>query len=346
MSKTTSLPSISQLISESWETTKGSWWGMVRVWLLMLGAQIVLFLIGLIAVVALGVQSKLFEALANNDTAALGTLFQNFGVPVAVITVAWLVVSLIISLAGQVASLRMVYDYKEKPGARDMFKDSFKYVGPMLILGLIGVLMVLGGFFALIIPGIIFSFLFAFSGMELVFNNQSPLAALKRSVSLVSSHFGDVFLRWLVIVGISILVSIVFAMLGDTRSPGVHGVVTLLSMVVNYVVMFFSIAYGITLYRHMAAAGVKKESNLMWMIVVAVIGWVIGGFLIMSAVTWLRSDAAQNLFNSMGPNSEEQMMENYLDDDMYEYEDEFKQLEKELNETTGSLPASPRTRSY
>ncbi len=339
MPKAAALPSIKQLITESWETTKDSWWGVVKVWIITFAAQAGLFLIGLIAVLAMGAQSKVLTVFSQEDPTAVMNFLQTFGVPMAVVFVAWLVATMVVSIAGQIASLRMVYQAAEHPSARDLFKGSFKYVLPMLGMGLIAMLIIMGGFFALVIPGIIFSFLFAFSTMELVFNHQSVLGALKRSVSLVWSHFGDVFLRWVVLIVISLLVSLVFAILGDSNNDGVRGIVSLLSMIVNWAMMFFSFAYGVTLYRHVAKAGVTKNLSWMWPLITSVIGWVIGAFILMSVINWARSDEAQNLFKSwesQGSREEEMLFDDLDDSDL---EKDFMNIEKELDQTTGSAPS-------
>ncbi len=91
---------------------------------------------------------------------------------------------------------------------------------------------------------------------------------------IISRRFGEIFIRLLLLLGISIVFSMVFQAFRFVPS-------LLFSIIVPYILVsfffgWFSLSYVITLYKQ-ARIGFEGEkgSGLLWIVVVAVIGWVI-----------------------------------------------------------------------
>jgi uncharacterized membrane protein len=121
--------------------------------------------------------------------------------------------SLILLIAGIVVTTIIQIGYtkiflKLHDGGASSVKDLFthyplfwKYIGTNILYSLI----VLGGFILLIVPGIIFALMYAFSLLIVVDKGTGPLGSLRQSKELTRGVKWDLFLFWLVVIGINVL---------------------------------------------------------------------------------------------------------------------------------------------
>jgi hypothetical protein len=315
----TEFPPVGDLIKQTWEVTKDKWKAFLKVMAVVAGIEI------LLAVVLFGV---LF-ALGAVNTAAEGTPFGIVSSPLMIVAlIVWAIPAIAVGTVGSIAMYRLAIEEKlsEMP-VLDLLRDSMRYVVPIIVVGLITALLVTGGFFALIIPGIIFSILFAFAPLEVLFEGKSPVTALKTSASMVRQHFGAIFVRWLAFVGVMLLSAIVMGIIEGIfgQESVINGLVQL---VYNFVVTVFSTIYFTLLYKQVRGESEAEASySLTWVIIVSVVGWVLGLFIISSAISGLA-----NYFNQYS----ETEMESFSEDELLR---ELESLEQELNlEEAPALP--------
>lgn len=130
------------------------------------------------------------------------------------------IIPMIFSTWGQAA---MIYATRDKNvNFSDSLKLGLSKLVPIFLLMMLTVLIVVGGFILLIIPGIIFMVWFAFSQFALINENLGVIKSLKRSRELVRGKWWDVFGRLLFLLLISILFEIPSAILGRL-DPGITG---------------------------------------------------------------------------------------------------------------------------
>lgn len=155
---------------------------------------------------------KLSESMSTNPV----FLFANTGLGL---------INTVIYLFVAVASIEAIRRVTEGSSfsVREAFLVAKKRVWKFFLAGTLKLAILVGGFLLLIIPGIIFSVWFAFSGIEIVLNNAGVKESLSKSKALVVGRFRPVFGKLFVIGIFTILVSIVFTLLpfnlGSLISP-------------------------------------------------------------------------------------------------------------------------------
>lgn len=194
--------------------------------------------------------------------------FLNFGVA----SIVALIVFSFICSAFQIAGLIIINDPDRQRNSLSALRQGASKVVGMIILSLVVGFLVAGGFFALIIPGIVFVLLFWFSITEYVLTETTPIQALRRSMTLVSSHFSAFIGRLLLFLLLQIVVGFLLSTVieEETTSSVIRLIVGLISALFN----IFALAYYVTLYKHLSVATPRSQAaSLLWVIVTAVIGW-------------------------------------------------------------------------
>ncbi|HSX14889.1 MAG TPA: hypothetical protein VLE72_03215 [Candidatus Saccharimonadales bacterium] len=163
-----------------------------------------------------------------------------------------------ISLWIQVAVIYAVDGSEDQPDVSKLLVRSWPMVLPMLLVAILAGLAVLGGLILLIVPGIIFGVWFAFSSYTLVLENQRGTEALKASKALVSGRWGTVFgrlvLLFLVLIGISIVTSIVLVFLPATLRSIASAAVS------NFVISPLGVVFTYLFYKELkgSSAGLAQ----------------------------------------------------------------------------------------
>jgi flagellar basal body-associated protein FliL len=256
-----------ELVKRAWDKTQKQ---LLRLFLLTL-----IPLVGLVTVAIVG-------GIAMVALAAIGG--SNALTPVVtVFFIALAIVFAILMLAINISTIYIVADTDPALSPLAIFKKSLKKVWPLMIASLLGGLIVLGGFVLLIIPGILFSILLSFSAYFVVMDNISPIEAMRKSVYVVSKNFGSIFIRLAVLFGIGFVAGLIINML--TSSAGdLTG--SLVSLVFNLLFSWFSIAYTLSLFLEAKKTAGDGRGKLLWMVIVAIIGWILiagGGYMVFRA---------------------------------------------------------------
>jgi len=257
--------SISDLIKKSWLRTQNQ---LLRLFLLTLIPLVVfitvllLFGVGIFGVTALG---------SDNTTLGIG-----MGVGAAIVLP--LIIIFMTALSASVIMIIADTDPSLSPLA--VFKKSLKKVWPFLVVSILSGLIVTGGAIILLIPGILFSILLTFASYLVVIDNISPLQAMRKSVYIVSKNFGAIFVRLLVLFLIGFAGSLIISLI-----TGQDGNLTgnILSFVFNLLFGWFSVAFTYSLFQEAKKMAGEGSGKLIWMAVVALIGWLLiggGGYLI------------------------------------------------------------------
>ncbi len=153
----------------------------------------------------------------------------------------------VVSLMVQVAIVRALDGDNDNPDVMELLKKSKSLILPLLLVGILAALAVVGGLILLIVPGIIFMVWFAFSTYTLILEDKHGVEALKASKALVVGRWWDVFGRFILLLlslaGIAIVAEIVASIFPKL----LH--LTLAGAVSNFVVAPLAAAFSYKLYK-------------------------------------------------------------------------------------------------
>lgn len=248
-----SLPSISDLISASWAIFTKKVFTLILVDLLTVLAVVVVVIVAVLVGLGLG--------LTHISLTTLGGPILIAGIILAIL----IAISLIIIFTISAAASAFIIADEAKLSVGDAIKKSFPVILPIIIVGVLTALLVFGGLFVLVIPGIVIYFLLYFSYLEVILGNKRSFEALRGSYNLVSHYFWQVVLRILVLSAIYLIVDLI---MGELKS-------ILLLELVNFLLGIFSTIYIITLYKQLVAITAPYRSSLNLISVIALIGWII-----------------------------------------------------------------------
>lgn len=275
---------IQALIRASWERVKLTWVNLLVLYLILFATSFVLSFIIVIAVLGGGVMSGLTAANGQGMEQVIMSSLATMA-PVAIGSFAMLLIIMtVVGVIFGAAMLLTVAKAEEKPTLGSVISTGAKLFWSMLLTSLLVGFLVMGGMFLFLIPGLIIAIFMSFSSYEVVLADQKYLQAMKNSATIIKQHFGALFVRYLVLIGISIAISvfdlIVQAIFSDV--PAISGLFSLLSLVVQAVAGFFSICYVYLLYREARAqTNFNQPASMTWMWIVSIIGWVIGVIMLM-----------------------------------------------------------------
>lgn len=275
MSEKKPLPPISVLLKDSWSEFTKSLLNLFLLFLLAIPAYLVAGLTVLLIFFIFGLSAFLsnpaagFESVMTNPVAILGIIL---GIVTAVVSMT------LIGLTFQIATIRLVYHPEKKQSLLNLVKSSKDYIVPLFIVSFLSGTLSLGGLGLFIIPGIIISLLFSFSGYEVLFNKQSGLNALRRSYALFTTNFWGIIGRLLLFVIISMLVTIVIPK--DDSMGALAGLI-------NIILGWFGLCYSITLYKQVAKGNEHLPGkSLKGIVITALIGFVLSVVVGLSAISY------------------------------------------------------------
>lgn len=256
---------------------------------------------------------------------------------VSAVAIIIIVVSVISSVA-QIGSIIILNEGSPRMNVFSVIKRSAKFIIPLLLVGFITGFLTLGGFLLFIIPGFIFSLFLTFTLYSVITENKSPISAIRRSVFLVKNNFGAFFLRLLSIWGVVLLINITLSIILGAISQGANNegltlAISILNIVIQILTSWFSLAFMITLFKHLKQKSGDRESSLKVFTIIAIVGWVIAiisGYLLVNTVSNFINEYQEGDFRE-GLTPEESEQFNKL---FEEFEDEFniEDLDKYIEE--------------
>lgn len=313
------LPSVGDLFNESWNLLKAKWLKMLVFFLIVMGISmgftIVLVLIGAIfgmgSVIAGGDTNEILNALAAPGLTLLGLLI--IGGFVA------------ISTASQAGMILLIADEKTDQSAFSYLKKGFPYIIPLLVVGIINFVLMMGGLFVLVIPAIIMMIFLGFSMYVAVLENKKAMEAIGMSASMVAQNFWAILGRMALYFGLSILVQVIIGQIGESDVLGPLAVLLILPLSVG--VSWFGIAYVYTLYKQVRAGfDESKKASITWMWVVALIGWI---FIVLSFGGIMKLAGNQEIKDAFMEGFNGEMKEDYDSVSNLNYDTDIDQLPTE-----------------
>ena len=146
----------------------------------------------------------------------------------------------------------MIYALKErgKPaGVAESYRKTWRKILPYLWISTLAWFIIFGGFAAGIVPGVIFSFWFAFTAFVRVAEDKKGLSAVLKSREYVRGHWGGVFIRFLFLtlssVGVSFILEAALSSLGEPARQFFGG------YIVSLFLPPFLISYSYLLYENL-----------------------------------------------------------------------------------------------
>lgn len=167
------LISVSELVKQSWQLYKNNFKSFfsVIIWLLPF-------------VVVLSILETINKATANSYSGLY-----------SLITIADIIAVIVVNIV-LIEAINKFY-HNESVDIQELVKPAiYKAVGYVWIVILVSLLVILG-FFLLVIPGIILGIWYSFAEQVFILENTRGYSALKRSKELVKGYWWPVFWRWL-----------------------------------------------------------------------------------------------------------------------------------------------------
>ncbi len=265
--KTSSLPSIKQLLQETWILFKKTWFSYLKLIGLIVAYVFLAVLIGIlislpVTFVAVGTHFEVFHHLTP------------FHISILVLLGLWVILFLAslvaINVIVPIVSI-FILQGKKADSLISLIKQSKNYFWPFLLTGLLAVLLYLGGLTLLVIPGLLIAFFFLFVVYEVVLEKQSGIVALQRSYYLIKSHFWEVLVRFLLV---EIIAGVISSILN--KYAGGDFLLTLVYIAYSILAGWFVNAYLFLVYKQIrAATTIPQEISIRWIWIVSGIGWVI-----------------------------------------------------------------------
>lgn len=216
--------------------------------------------------------------------------------------------SIIIASVFQIGMVLIVDKFGGQISFREIIRKSLGLIIPLSLVGLLVFLLSFGALFVFVLPGFVIWFFLLFASYEVIIGDHRWVDALRRSTAIVTAHFGEILIRWLAIIGVYILLAIFIPNLIMQIEPGTGIVVMIFSFLTNVLIGWYVLVYGVVLYKQArSAVPPERKANVLWMVIVAVLGWVIAvvtAFLVVSAIYQsVSSGALQKLLNESGKQS-------------------------------------------
>lgn len=272
------LPSLVELAEDSWELFKKTWVAYIKI--VCLAIAVVL------AAVILGVLILLPVSLVS-----FGSGYPQFGhmTPFSgimfVLFILWFILFFLclaaLEIIFPIVSIYILQGKKTSP-ILDLVKQSKTIFWPFFVTVLLSLILTAGGTALLFIPGLFIAFFFTFVSYEIVIEGKTGTLALKRSYFMVKSNFWEILGR-LVLVELGIV--IVSWVLG--RFAGGDGILSLVQFLFSLFASWYARAYAYLLYKEVRAKTTYPEHiSIQWIWVVAIIGWVVFLFMILTFSSW------------------------------------------------------------
>lgn len=290
------LPPIKQLFSDSWKTLTRSLLNLFLLTLVDIAASATVFLIFGFLMIIIAVMSGLGKNLIQQPS-ALSNLPPTILIIIVVICVVFSILFTLMNYVFRIATVVVVAKSDDHPSVKESIKQSLKRVFPLVITDFIILFFMIGGSVLFIFPALMFYFFFLFVNYEVILNNQSFLNALKRSVLLVSRRFGEILIRILILVGITILLTVLIPNLLRKIDPDTYLLIALWSVLLNVLLGWFSLAFTLQLYKQ-SQEGLENEKlpslSIFW--IVAILGWILAVILLILGIKIALSSSTQKFF--------------------------------------------------
>lgn len=223
------------LLTEAWGIYTKKVGTIVGIVLVLAVAAVASILLGMLALMGLGVIDLAMLANGKVPAALTGTaLASMLGVGLVV-----LLAVVFAAVWSNLASLTVIVHHEERITIRDAYRRARPLVAAYAWVGVLSGFLLTLGFILLIVPGVIAWVWFGSVGYVFVAENVRGAAALRRSREYVRGIWSAAFSRYAYMAGIALLANILLNMVAE----GLSGIVMAL------VLTPLSTAYGFVLYQ-------------------------------------------------------------------------------------------------
>lgn len=275
-----SLPPIADLLSQSFETCKKNLYDFFILSLIALAVYAVIGIISVGVVFASGIGGAIIKS----------GIQEVIKVPGVIMILGWLLLvvvifAIIFGFALQTAYI-LIAAGEKKGSYIDLLKKGVFLIPSLLWVSLLSLFLIWGSIFVFILPVILIGFLLTFTIYEIVLSGNRGIYAIQRSSYIVSQNFFPIVGRILFLTIVGFLAGAVISGIQEFVSNSFFAVVmVIISVVFNVLWSWFGIVYSVTLYQQAkAVVDPHKTSGLLWMWIVAGVGWVIGAGILSAAL--------------------------------------------------------------
>jgi len=263
----------------------------------------------------------------------LRTIIVTFALLIAIV----IPISLIIQTLFKITQIRLIGNAEKDPRLGKEFNSAAKRVIPFIILNIVLFLLEIGGFFLLVIPGLVFAFLLGPSVIEISIYKSKIKRALKNSYRVTTQNFFPFLFRGIILIGTFIGIYLAFfvakvslgalgGLINEDLGNILPAIVQIFQSLSGIIITWFSTCYGITLYKQAReVTNLDKKPNFGWLIGVAALGWLLAIFSGILGFTALRKAIKSGIFENMVTPKKEKN----IDTDLFKKPSPLPQLEKE-----------------
>jgi hypothetical protein len=216
---------------------------------------------------------KILSSWSPNSFPGLKDIPNSYYFSMGGLLLAYIICAAIIGSVSSIGTLLSLHTSNKSSSLMNIIKQSIRLIPLAILFGIVSFILVFGGLGLFIIAGIAIQIFISFGFYVTVFEKKKPFAAIHRSVQFVSSEFGLVLGRVILIFLASIVVTLIF----QTFNRGdIKPYIGLLTGIFNIFMGWFSVAYFIELYEHLnAKIPEEKPTSTIWIYILSLLGWVL-----------------------------------------------------------------------
>ncbi len=289
-----SFPPVKSVFLDAWVLFKKSALSLFFLSLFTLALYVLFFIVGGVGALMIAGGSGVFKMLSGGAPDLQSFLSVPFLTFLGVYGVAFVILSTVIGIAIKAAMILFIAEAERSEPFGAVVKRGFGFVGAIFLVEFLVFLLNVGAFFFFFIPLILFAILLSFVTYEVVLNNKRGAEALRSSVQIVSQNFIDILVRSVLFFLMYLALAFLLPSLLRRIDPDAGALVGGLSFVVNTFLGWYSLAFSISLYKQAReCTDVEKKSNIAWMVIVSVLGWVILALILIGVGRLVMSPAFQ-----------------------------------------------------
>jgi hypothetical protein len=263
--KPSSLPSIQQLAKDAWELFKDTWVAYLK----LIGMTIAYVFIAVLAGVLISLPLA-FGVIGSH--AQIFNQLNPFQIATLVLLVLWFILFflsiIVIDIIVPIVSI-FILQGKKTTSIFELIKKSKPFFWPYFLTVLLSGLLAAGGLILFVIPALLIGFFFAFVTYEVVIENQSGRAALKRSYFMIKNNFWEVLGRLIVLEIAYIIISSILGRLAQG-----DGLLRLVQFLFGLFGSWYARAYIYLLYKEVRAKTIfPAQISIRWIWIVSAVGW-------------------------------------------------------------------------
>ena len=278
LSNNRSLPSIKELFSQSWLVFQKSILNLFLINIISFSIAFLILIVGGVLIFILGGLSLIKVFSSSDPVNFLSQIKPQLWINLGIIGLIIFMVEIVVSSVNQIALVRIIDKAENQPPLGQIIKESLPLIFPLILVSIIRCFFTFGSLFLFIFPLIIVSIFLSYAVFEVIIEGERKMEAVKGSVQIISQHFGEILIRSLIYLLLYIVIFTFIPNFFRKIEPATGNFLTGVTLVFGWIFGWFGYCYSVTLYKQVkTVTDTKKETNLTWLWVIAIIGWIIAG---------------------------------------------------------------------